>query len=403
MAMTSVEDALSSVLAGVMPLGREEVGLRFAAGRTLARRVVAGRTHPPFDGSAMDGYAVMAADCAQVPARLAVIGPSAAGRPFAGKVARGQAVRIFTGAAMPEGADAVVIQEDTQTDGATVTVRSAPTLGQNIRPKGQDFLEHDVLIEAGRRLTPRDILLAATGGWASLTVYKRPTVAILATGDELVEPGGDARPAQIYNSNGYALAALVESVGATAKLLGIASDTRESLASALRDGESADILVTIGGASVGDHDLVRPALEATGARLDFHKIAMRPGKPMFSGSRPVAGKTQRILGLPGNPVSAMVTARVFLVPLIARLLDRDAAFHSVRAALAEPLPANGPRTHYMRAVLDETASQPRVSVLPSQDSSLTRALATANALIVMPPDAPAMGAGATVDVLKLDF
>ena len=403
MTLTSVADALQRILSGVMPLAREDVGLRFAAGRTLAHAVEARMTQPPSDVSAMDGYAAIAADCATVPARLKLIGESAAGRAFEGAVKSGEAVRIFTGAAMPPGADTVVIQEDTSRDGDTVVIREAAGAGQNIRRAGQDFRDGDVLIETGRRLTARGILLAAASGHAALSVFKRPSVAILATGDELVEPGAERDDGQIYSSNSYAIAALVEAAGGTAKLLGIAADNRDSLAAALLDANNVDILVTTGGASVGDHDLVRPALEVAGARLDFYRIAMRPGKPMFFGARTVSGKTQRVLGLPGNPVSALVTARVFLVPLIAKLLHRDAAFETVTAALAAPLAANGPRAHYMRAKLDETLSPPRVAAMESQDSSLTRTLADANCLIVMPPDAPAAPAGALVDVMKLDF
>ena len=351
----------------------------------------------------MDGYAVIAADCAKPPARLSLISESAAGRPFKGKAARGQAVRIFTGAAMPKGADAVAIQEEANVDGIVVEILQPANPGDHIRRKGQDFRDGDVLIEAGRRLTARDILLAAASGHAAIPLLKRPGVAILATGDELVPPGAEREDGQIYASNCYAIAALVEAAGAQAKLIGIARDTHDSIADALRDADGGDILVTIGGASVGDHDLVRPAVEAAGAQLDFYKIAMRPGKPMFFGSRRAAGRTQRVLGLPGNPVSAMVTARVFLVPLIAKMLGRDAAFASVRATLTAPLPANGPRTHFMRAILDETGPTARVAALASQDSSLTKALAVANALIVAQPNAPALATGETVEVLRLDF
>lgn len=403
MTMTSVEDALARVLTGVEPVGLEDVRLRDAAGRTLARSVKARITQPPFDASAMDGYAVIAADCAAPPARVTLIGQSAAGRPFSGAVSRGQAVRIFTGAEMPSGADAVVIQEDTEATGDSIVVRASATAGQHIRRQAQDFSAGDALIDAGRSLTARDILLAGASGAATLTVWKKPLVAIVATGDELVEPGGDLRAGQVFASNGYAIAALVEHAGASARLLAIARDTRQSLANAIDGANDADILVTIGGASVGDHDLVRPALEAAGARIDFYKITMRPGKPLFFGARQVAGKMQRVLGLPGNPVSALITARVFLAPLVARMLKSGAALAPIAARLAAPLPENGPRTHFMRATLDDSVAPPSVRALPSQDSSLTRALAAANCLIVVQPNAPAMDAGATVDVLKLDF
>ena len=403
MALMPVAEALEKVLSGVVPLGPEQAGLRFAAGRTLAHSLSAALTHPPFDASAMDGYALRAADLVKLPAVLNIIGEAAAGWPFAGTIGRGEAARIFTGAPVPDGADTVVIQEDTVADGKTVTIAQASPQGGNIRPRGQDFHEGQTVLVRGRCLGARDVLLAAAAGHAILAVVKKPVVAILATGDELVEPSDRPGAGQIVSSNSYGLAALVEAAGGAPKLLGIALDTAEDLAAKLRDAETADILVTIGGASVGDHDLVRPSLEAAGAALHFYKIALRPGKPVFFGTRPGLHGTQRIIGLPGNPLSAMISARVFLVPLIAALLGRTDTLPTLTAELAVALAANGPRDHYMRAMLDYKVSPPHVTPLTNQDSSLVTSLAAANCLIINPAGAPALPAGSAVTVIPLDF
>ncbi|PPC81136.1 MAG: molybdopterin molybdenumtransferase MoeA [Hyphomicrobium sp.] len=404
MALMPVAEALAHVLAGVTTLDSETVDLRQASGRTLAHAIAAHITQPPFDASAMDGYAVRAEDCTTIPCTLTVIGQAAAGAAFGGELKSGQAVRIFTGAPVPRGADAIVIQEDTHTPDRThVTILEAAQRGQNIRPRGQDFKSGQDLLKAAQQLGPRSILLAAAGGHASLPLVRRPIVAILATGDELVEPGQVLKDGEIYTSNSYGIAALVEAAGGTAKILGVAKDNLQSLASKIREAQDADILVTTGGASVGDHDLVRPALETAGAKLDFYKIAMRPGKPTFFGSRPISAHTQRILGLPGNPVASLIGARVFLVPLIAKLLGRTESATRLTAHLAQPLAANGPRQHFMRAALDETVSPPRVTPFPSQDSSLVSTLSRANCLIDLPISAPAMPEGASVQILRLDF
>ena len=400
MALLSVEEALARILDGVPALGAESVGLLQAPGRVLAEDVVARLTQPPFNSSAMDGYAVRAADIADVRTALRVIGESQAGRRFDGTVATGEAVRIFTGAAVPNGADTILIQENAERSGDRLSVLEAPRPGANIRTAGGDFPAGRTVLMAGRILDSGAITLAAAAGHARLSVRRKPLVAILATGDELVEPGSGAPgPDQIVSSNPYGLAALVERAGATAKLLGIAADTREALAEKLTAAAGADILVTIGGASVGDRDLVRPVLEARGLELNFWKIAMQPGKPMLFGHL----GDMRVLGLPGNPNSCLVTARVFLVPLIYRLLGRVEAPACERMAiLAAGLDANGPRQHYMLAVA-EPGAPPRVRALASQDSGRISSLVAANVMIVRPPGAPALSAGSAVEILPIDF
>ncbi len=401
MALLSVEEALRRILDGATPVCVESVDLIGAADRVLAEDVTATLTQPPFNASAMDGYAVRAADAGKVPAELRIIGESNAGAPFDRSIGAGEAVRIFTGGSVPQGADAVVIQEDTERSGDTLTVRETAEPGANIRVAGGDFRTGDVLLRAGRLLDASAITLAAAGGHAKLNVRRPPRIAILATGDELVEPGSKPGPGQIVSSNPYGLAALVARFGAEAKLLGIAADTVEDLEKKLATATDADVLVTIGGASVGDRDLVKPALEARGMTLDFWKVAVRPGKPMLFGR--LDGMC--VLGLPGNPLSCLIAARIFLVPLIFRLLGRrDAAVRESAAVLAHDLEANGPRQHYMRGTLVAgEAGLPRVTALSSQDSSHMSALAAADVLIVRSPDAPAARVGELVRVLPLDL
>jgi molybdopterin molybdotransferase len=402
MALLPVAEALKRILDTAAPLASEDVDLRHALGRTLAHPISAKVDNPPFDASAMDGYAVRADDVT-APASLELIGQSGAGRPFQGQVGKGQTVRIFTGAPVPDGADTVVIQEDVTASGMTIAIGEAAARGANVRARGQDFSKDEPLIAAGRRLTARDILLAASSGHATLSVARRPVVAILSTGDELVDPGTALAHGQIAASNAYGLAAVVEVAGGEARPLGVARDSLEALARSIAAAEGADILVTTGGASVGDHDLVRPALEAAGAKLDFYKIAMRPGKPLFFGSRLAGGARQHCLGLPGNPVSAMICARVFLVPLIGRLLGREAPLEASEAILAEPISANGPREHYMRGTLDTSFSPARVTPFPNQDSGIITALQRADCLIAVAAGAPPQAAGSKVKVLKLDI
>lgn len=401
MALLSVEEALARVLDGIAPTPAETIMIENARGRVLAEPLRALLTQSPFDASAMDGYAVQAADVATIPATLAIVGEAAAGHPFHGTVHAGQAVRIFTGAPVPTGADTVIIQEDTTRSGDTVVVSEAEPKGGNIRTRGFDFREGDVLLSAGRRLGPREIALVAAMGHRPIAVRRRPRVAILSTGDELVPPGARPGPGQIVSSNHLGVGALCEAAGADVQQLGIARDTREDIVARLSNADGADILVTCGGASVGDHDLVAPALEAQGMSLAFWKIALRPGKPMMFGRLGAA----RVMGLPGNPVSSMVCARVFLIPLIQALLGDTAPPTAEQPArLAVPLDANGPRQHYLRAVSVSAGDGiPLVTPVRSQDSSLLSLLAEANCLLVRPPGAPAAAAGELVPVLPLDF
>jgi molybdopterin molybdotransferase len=400
MALLPVEEALARIMSGVVPVEAESVDLLGARGRVLAEDVVAKLTQPPFNASAMDGYAVRAADVATVPAALTVTGEAQAGHRFEGALAAGDAVRIFTGAPVPTGANTVVIQENTERFGDKVRVLEAPWPGANVRLAGGDFTSGRMVLTAGHRLEAAAVTLIAAAGHAEVRVRRRPVVAILATGDELVEPGSGAPgPDQIVSSNSYGLAALVEHAGGRAQLLGIAGDTRKALAAKLQDASGADILVTIGGASVGDRDLVRQALEARGFELDFWKVAIRPGKPMLFGRL----EKMRVLGLPGNPNSCLVAARVFLVPLIYALLGRaDAPAGEQTAILAAELDANGPRQHYMLAVL-EPGSPPRVRALASQDSSRISSLVKADVMIVRAPEAPPLAAGSPVPIVPIDF
>ena len=399
MALLSVAEALARVTKGLTPLDTEQVTLGEACGRVLAEDVVAGLTQPPFDASAMDGYAVRADDVVTVPATLRLIGEALAGSGFAGKLGQGEAVRIFTGAPVPAGADTIVIQENTEASAGVITVKEAGP-GRHIRPRGQDFTQGEVLLCAGAKLRPRKLMLAAATNHAELPVRRKPKVAILATGDEVVPPGSELAEDQIVSSVPTGLAALVESQGGEPMILGIAKDTPESLITLARTGSAADILVTIGGASVGERDLVSAALRSEGMELDFWKIAMRPGKPLLYGRL----GHQRVLGLPGNPVSALVCGLVFLVPMLHHLLglQEDGRRH-VEAVLSQDLDANGRREHYMRAISTWGSGGERlVAPLSSQDSSLVADFARADCLIVRPVHAPALSRGARVTIIPLD-
>ena len=401
MALMPVSEALALVLDGAVPLPEERIALDQAYHRVLARDVAALRTQPPQAMSAMDGYAVRAADADRVQARLKVIGEIAAGRPFERALKAGEAARIFTGGVVPDGADAVVIQEDTIADGDHVTITEAARQGRHIRPAGADFREGDVLLQAGRRLSDRDLSLAASMNYPELPVRRRPKVALLATGDELVMPGSNPGPGQIVYSNGYALRALARAEGAEPIDLGIAADTLEATVAGIRRAREAqaDILITTGGASVGDHDLVKQGLDAEGVEMAFWKIAMRPGKPMMHGRL----GAMRVIGLPGNPVSSYVCSLLFLVPLIRKLLGL-AQLHPARetALLGRDLGANDVREDYLRARLDRRQDGALVATpVTHQDSSLLGNLALSQALVIRPAFAPAASAGSVCEILRL--
>jgi molybdopterin molybdotransferase len=399
MALLSVDEALARVLDGLAPLEAERVAIEDARARVLAEDLAARVTQPPFDASAMDGYAVRAADVSSLPARLRVIGVAAAGSGFRQHVGQGEAVRIFTGAPVPEGADTVVIQENTEEANGVVTIKEgAPR--RHIRPRGQDFREGEVLLVAGTRLGARELILAASMNYGELLVRRRPKVAILATGDEVVPPGSELGPDQIVSSVPYGLAALIAAEGGEAMRLGIAKDDAESLVMLARAGRAADILLTIGGASVGERDLVASALKSEGLELAFAKIAMRPGKPLLYGRM----GTQRVLGLAGNPVSAIVSAHVFLRPMLRRMLGlTEKPGPLPEAILGVALEVNGSRQHYLRAVSEWRDDGARiVRPLPSQDSSLVAELARAECLILREPYAEALPPGARVRIVPLD-
>lgn len=392
MSLLPVADAQRRLLAMARPVAAETVSLGEALGRWAAADVIASRPRPAHDLSAMDGYAIRFAD---LPGPVTVIGESAAGRMFAGSMSAGQAVRIFTGAVMPAGADTVLIQEEAARVGDTVTLAgSGPAAaGRNTRRRGSDFAAGDVLIARGDRLTAARLALAATAGSAALSVNRRLRVAIVATGDELVAPGEPVGDGQIAESNGIMLRALLADLPVDIIDWGIIPDRLDTLTARLA-GVDADILVTTGGASVGDHDLVRPAIEKAGGSVDFWRIALRPGKPMMAGR---IGDTL-VLGLPGNPASAFVTAVVFLRPLIAAMGGAQMPVAPpMRAVLGSSLPANDARQDYLRAVWQEG----RVVPAERQDSGVIVTLAAAECLIVRPPHAPAGNDGDIAEILTL--
>jgi molybdopterin molybdotransferase len=388
--MISVTEAQTRLFALAPPVDAETVPLRDAAGRWAARDILAVRTQPASDLSAMDGYAVRFAD---LPGPFTLVGESAAGRPFAGTVGAMETARIFTGAAMPAGADTVMVQEEARQDGDLIllTGEGPGAKGKSVRRKGLDFSTGDLLIPQGARLTPARIAVAATGGHGALPVTRRLRVAIVATGDELVAPGTAPTEDALPESNGAMLAALLADLPVDVIDLGILPDRLATITAAFAAVE-ADILVTTGGASVGDHDLVRPALEAAGGSIDFWRIALRPGKPMMAGR--LGGAV--VLGLPGNPVSAFVTAFLFLRPLIATMEGAlDPLPRTATALLGEDLPANDHRQDYLRA----TTRNGHVFAASTQDSSMLLTLARADCLIVRAPHAPALGAGEVVEIL----
>ncbi|HEY2177845.1 MAG TPA: gephyrin-like molybdotransferase Glp [Caulobacteraceae bacterium] len=390
----SVEAARAAMLAYAAPLGSEERPLAGARGRVLAADIIAPRAQPPFAASAMDGWAARAAD---TPGTLRVVGESAAGHGYAGEVGAGEAVRVFTGAAVPSGADTVVIQEEATRDGEAVSVPASEP-GHHVRPAGQDFRAGDVLLAAGVRLDPWRLALAAAAGMARLSVFRRPRVAVLATGEEVVAPGDPVGPFQIYNSGTSALCALIERLGGDPIALAIAGDDEDAIAAAVA-GAGGDVVVTIGGASVGDHDLVKPALARLGLELGVESVALRPGKPTWFGH---LADGRRVLGLPGNPASALVCAELFLRPLLAALEGADPALPLFAARAGVALPANGDREHWMRAALQHgPAGDLTAHPFPDQDSSLVTVFARADALLRRAPGARAVAAGEPVDVLAL--
>lgn len=392
--MITVDEAQALCLGHVKTLPFETVVLVQAYGRTLALPLRANRDQPPFSASAMDGYAVRAASQGDV---LAVVGEAAAGHGWAGTVQWGQAVRIFTGAPVPAGADRVVIQENVTRDGDTIVLTEQLNKNINIRPQGADFTT-DFEIPAPRRISAADLALMAAMNHAEVTVTRAPRVALISTGDELIMPGGMPTPDQIIASNVFALDAMVRDAGGDALIMPIAPDTPDALDATLQDAANwgADIIVTIGGASVGDHDLVAPALDRFGVTRSFHKIAMRPGKPLMAGAK----DSTAFLGLPGNPVSAIVCGHLFLLPMIRRALGHGNVLpRAVTARLTAPLPKGGPRAHYMRAEYSEGPDARIVTAFDKQDSSMLTVLAGANCLLLRPIEDPARASGDPVTIL----
>lgn len=400
MALLPVDEALFRLLDGVAPTGEEMLPLHDSAGRVLAGDIVALRTQPPFDASAMDGYAVRAADTQTPGARLRVIGEAPAGRQFTGMVGSGEAVRIFTGAPMPDGADTVLIQENTRrTDTETVEVLEPVAPTKNVRRRGLDFREGDVLLRAGRRLDPAALSLAASANHPRVPVTKKPLVAVIATGDELLPPGSEPGPDQIIASNVYGVAAAAREAGAEVIDLGIAPDRKEAIMALVDEAiaKKADVIVTIGGASVGDHDFIHDVLTAQGVELAFWKVAMRPGKPLMFGRK---GST-RVLGLPGNPVASLICSQLFLKPLVAKLSGADQVQDIRDAFLGAAMSANDTRQDYVRATIRRENGRLVATPFNVQDSSMLGLLAQADALVIRAPFAAAAEAGSPCRVLML--
>ena len=401
MALLSVAEALERALAGAKPLPADEVPLDEADGRVLAFDLKARRTQPPADMSAMDGYAVRAADVAGAPVRLKIIGEVAAGRPFKAVVGAGEAARIFTGGVVPSGADAIVVQEVTKKlEGGFVEVEKPSSKGRHIREQGLDFRAGEVLLAKGHRLTARDLQLAAGMNHPLVPVHRRPKLAMFATGDELVAPGMEPGPGQIVYSNGFALAALARAEGAEVIDLGVVGDKLDETVATVREARAldADILLTTGGASVGEYDLVQAAFAKEGMALSFWKVAMRPGRPLMHGRL----GAMAVLGLPGNPVSSYVCAFLFLVPLIRLLCGRqDLTRPTESARLGRDLPENDERADYLRSALRDEADGPVATPFPVQDSSMMTPLAKADCLVIREPYAPATKAGEQCSIMRL--
>ncbi|HXJ02067.1 MAG TPA: gephyrin-like molybdotransferase Glp [Micropepsaceae bacterium] len=395
--MISVDEAVARIAGSFAPLTSETVAVSEASGRVLAQDVVARMDQPPAPISAMDGYAVRVSD-ASLGAELSVIGEVPAGRPFQGHVGAGQAVRIFTGGVVPQGADAVVIQEDTQSAGTRVFIKEAPRPNENVRPRALDFRTGEILLAKGHRLSPRDIALVAAGDHAKISVTRKPRVALVATGDELSRPGEPRKEGGIVASSTYALQAMVRQWGGESFDMGILPDRTEAFAALPEATKAADLIVTQGGASVGDHDLVQSALKPLGFALDFWRIAMRPGKPLIFGRL----RDTPFIGLPGNPVSAMVCAVLFIRPAVAAMLGMPYEPPIAKARLASPLRANGRRQDYIRTRVVGKGGILTAEPFALQDSSMQKIFAQSDGLIVRAIDAPAAQAGDDVDVLLLD-
>ncbi len=397
--MLSVRDAHARVIAAFEPLPSEIVSVAEAAGRVLAVSPQARLTQPPSDLSAMDGYAVRAEDVPAAPTTLTLVGQAPAGGSYDHALKPGEAVRIFTGGPLPMGADSVVIQEDTKADGTKITILEAPRLGRHVRKVGLDFSSGDTPLKVGRTLTTRDLALAAAMNHPWLSVYRKPRVAILSTGDELVMPGEPVGRNQIVSSSGIAVAALVRGWGGEPTLFDIAHDDAKLIESKIEAGAQHDLLITLGGASVGDHDLVQAALQAQGFEMDFWKIAMRPGKPLMFAARDRA----RVLGLPGNPVSTMVCSLLFMKPALQRMLGQAGDLvTTVPARLAVDVKQNDQREDYVRARLDRSPDGTLTAhPHPVQDSSMLSVLAACDGLMIRPPHDPARKAGDLVQVVDL--
>jgi molybdopterin molybdotransferase len=398
-AMISVDEARDRILAGLHPMPTEVVALANAWNRVTAEPVIARLTQPPSDVSAMDGYALREAD-GRLHASLRIVGAAPAGHPFDGAVGPGQAVRLFTGSVVPAGADAVLLQEDAERSGDTVVVNEAVVAGRHIRRAGQDFSKGDTVIPAGRRITARDVGLAAAANHPWLSVHRKPRVAILATGDEIAMPGEPIPTGGIVSSNSHALAALVRAAGGEATVLPVAKDTTEAVAAVADQAVGFDLLVTTGGASVGDHDLVISGLQTRGLVLDFWQIAMRPGKPLLFGRLGAVP----VLGLPGNPVSALVCSALFVLPGLALMEGLPAGPPpTVAAILGTAVKENDRRADHLRSTVStDDLGRVVVTPFPVQDSAMLRRLALADALVLRAPFAPALPAGAEVSVIRLD-